>query len=66
MPRYLNELSVINDIVFKREKILIPPSLSTDMLSRVHTGHMGMEKCKQRAHDILFWPGMNKEIANMV
>lgn len=61
-----DELSVINGIMFKGEKITIPASLHAEMLSRVHVGHMGMEKCKQRARDILFWPGMNKEIENTV
>uniref|UniRef100_A0A674NI52 Gypsy retrotransposon integrase-like protein 1 n=1 Tax=Takifugu rubripes TaxID=31033 RepID=A0A674NI52_TAKRU len=60
------ELSVMNDIIFKREKIIIPTLLSTEMLSRIHSGHMGMEKCKLRARDILFWPGMNKQIEEMV
>uniref|UniRef100_A0A3P9LL44 Gypsy retrotransposon integrase-like protein 1 n=1 Tax=Oryzias latipes TaxID=8090 RepID=A0A3P9LL44_ORYLA len=61
-----NELSVINGIVFKGEKIIIPALLRAEMLSRVHVGHMGMEKCKQRARDILFWPGMSKDIENVV
>lgn len=56
----------MNDIIFKGEKIIIPTSLRTEMLSRIHAGHMGIEKCKQRAGDILFWPGMNKQIAEMV
>lgn len=36
------------------------------MLSRVHASHLGVEKTKQRAHDIMFWPGMGKEIENIV
>lgn len=63
---YRDELSQINNILFKGEKIIIPEILRTEMLSRIHTGHMGIEKCKQRARDILFWPGMNKQIEDMV
>lgn len=36
------------------------------MLQKVHTGHMGIGKCKQRARDIMFWPGMSKCIETMV
>lgn len=61
-----DELSHMNDILFKGEKIIIPTSLRTEMLSRIHAGHMGMEKCKQRARDIIFWPGMNKQIEELV
>ena len=63
---YRDELSQMNDIIFKGEKIIIPTSLRAEMLSRIHAGHMGIEKCKQRARDILFWPGINKQIEEMV
>lgn len=36
------------------------------MLSRIHAGLMGIEKYKQRAPDIHFWPRMNKQIEEMV
>ena len=36
------------------------------MLSRIHLGHMGMENSKERARDILFWPGMSKQIDEMI
>ena len=36
------------------------------MLNRIHTGHMGMEKCKRRARDVLFWPSMNLHIEETV
>lgn len=36
------------------------------MLSRIHSSHLGIEKCKHRAQDILFWPGMNQQIADMI
>lgn len=36
------------------------------MLQRIHTGHLGVEKSKHRARNIMFWPGMNKQIEEMV
>lgn len=61
-----DELTVMHDIIFKGEKIIIPLSLRPEMLSRFHSAHMGIEKCKQRALDKLFWPGMNKQIEELV
>nr|XP_023660029.1 uncharacterized protein K02A2.6-like [Paramormyrops kingsleyae] len=61
-----DELTQMNDILFKGEKIIVPTSLRRQMLSRIHVGHMGIEKCKQRARDVLFWPGMNRQIEEMV
>lgn len=36
------------------------------MLTRIHEGHLGIEKCKRRARETVFWPGMNKDIENMI
>ena len=36
------------------------------MLNRVHIGHMGMAKCKNRAKEVMFWPSMNSQIRNIV
>ena len=36
------------------------------MLEIVHSSHLGMVKCKQRARDVLFWPQMGKDIEQVV
>ena len=41
---YRDELSVIEGLVFKGERIVITVALRKDMLRRVHIGHMGMVK----------------------
>ncbi|KAK7938626.1 hypothetical protein WMY93_001952 [Mugilogobius chulae] len=61
-----DEISEAEGIMFKGEKILVPQSLRQDMLDRIHAGHMGVEKCKNRARDLLFWPGMGQQIETLV
>ena len=36
------------------------------MLMRIDTGHMGIQKSKERARDVLYWPGMTKQIEKHV
>ena len=36
------------------------------MLSKVHTGHLGVNKTIERAKENLFWPGMVKQITDYV
>ena len=36
------------------------------MISKVHTGHLGVSKTLERAKDNLFWPGMSKDITEHV
>ncbi|VDH98496.1 Hypothetical predicted protein [Mytilus galloprovincialis] len=61
-----DKLSVNIGIIFKGHKIVIPTSLRALMLDKIHTGHMGVEKCIRRARDVLFWPKMSLDISDMV
>ena len=68
-PSYYNvraELSVINGLLLRKNRIVIPQSLRKEMLKRLHEGHLGMEKCKRRARTSMYWPGINTDIDKMV
>ena len=45
--------------------MIIPTTLRTEMLQKIHENHLGIEKCKRRARDTFYWPGMNEQIAQM-
>lgn len=32
------------------------------MLGKIHEGHLGEEKCKRRACEVMYWPKMNQDI----
>lgn len=36
------------------------------MLSLIHKSHLGIVKCKQRARKVMYWPGMNSQIEQLV
>ena len=40
--------------------------MQAEMLSRIHKSHQGIVKNKQHARSVLFWPGMNSQIENIV
>ena len=61
-----DELSFEDDLIFRGQKLLIPPALRQEMVSKVHTGHLGVNKTLERAKDSIFWPGMSKEITEHV
>jgi len=50
----------------KDEKVVIPHNLRKEILDKVHTAHIGIVKSKKREKDILFWPGMGKDIENLI
>ena len=61
-----DEMSQLNGVVLRGERIAIPPSMRKVMLEKIHQGHMGIEKSKRRARDTLYWPGMNSQITDTV
>lgn len=60
------ELHIINGIIFRGDRVVIPKNLWQEMLRRVHEGHLGIEKCKRRARDVMWWPGMTTQIEHVV
>ena len=61
-----NELSVCNDLLLRGNKIVIPPSICQDILGKLHCGHQGITKCRERACQSVWWPGINDDIKAMI
>ena len=49
-----DELSEVEGVILKNDRILIPSSMRKEMLQRIHQGHMGIDKSKRRARDVLY------------
>lgn len=63
---YRDELTFAHDLILKGNKIVIPKDLRSEMLARIHSSHMGIDKCWSRAGDVLFWPKMSVDITELV
>ena len=61
-----DKLSELDSIILKGDRILVPPSMRKEMLDIIHQGHMGIEKSKRRARDVLYWPGINSQIIDKI
>lgn len=61
-----DELSVSSDIIFKIAKIVVSKSMQSEMLKRIHEGHLGMERYINRARDLIYWLGMSSQISDLV
>lgn len=63
---YRDELAVVDGLVLKGERIVVPAAADREMLKRIHVGHIGIVKCKNRAKEVMFWPNMHSQIEEMV
>ncbi|KAJ8389944.1 hypothetical protein AAFF_G00112290 [Aldrovandia affinis] len=63
---FRDEISVQNGILFRGQKVIIPKSLRPEMLTRIHSSHIGGEACYRHAQETLYWPNMQTEIKDFV
>ncbi|XP_045447548.1 uncharacterized protein K02A2.6-like [Melitaea cinxia] len=59
-------IHVKDNIVYLQDKIVIPKHVRKEMLMIIHTGHAGIVKCKKRARNVMYWPGMSQDIERFV
>lgn len=61
-----DEFTVIDDIIYRQDRIVLPQSLRHRALEQVHSTHLGIDKTKYILRGQFWWPGMDKQIANYI
>ena len=51
---FKDEIHKADGILFKGHEVMVPARLRPQMLEKIHESHLGIEKSKLRAGDILF------------
>jgi hypothetical protein len=63
---FRDELSVENGLIMKGQQIVIPKSAQTNILTQLHTAHLGQEKTKLLAREFVYWININKDIDRQI
>ena len=64
---FRDELSIIDGIVAKGNRIVVPMKFRQELLSLLHDdSHLGVEKCIQRAKGCVYWPNILEDIKSIV
>ncbi|XP_057667019.1 uncharacterized protein K02A2.6-like [Diorhabda carinulata] len=61
-----SELSIENDLILFGDRVVITKNLRILMLSKLHEGHLGINKCRARARESIFWPNISNDINNFI
>ena len=61
-----DELSMQDGIIFRGSRCVVPQTMRKNILERLHSSHSGIEACKRRARDCVYWPNMNSEVGDYV
>ena len=63
---FREELTIEDGLVLKGTRIIIPNKKREDILKLIHKGHLGLNKCKMRAKETVYWPGMNEQLEQLI
>jgi hypothetical protein len=49
---FRDEITVLDGLLYKSQRIMVPKTLQREMLVKLHESHLGIVKTKQRAREI--------------
>lgn len=61
-----NELHYENGLLLWGHRLIIPPEVQGNISRFIHSSHLGIEKTLLRAKSLYYWPGMTKQITEIV
>jgi hypothetical protein len=64
--QYRYNFSIESGILLYNSRIVIPDKLQKEILNKIHEGHQGISKCRQRAKQAVWWLGLSKQIEDLV
>ena len=63
---YRMELTIVDELLVKGNRIVIPKDMSHDCLETLHAFHLGLQKTPLRARTSVFRPGMTADINGQI
>ena len=63
---YRGELSTQDGLVYRGTRIIIPVKMRSQLLTRAHASHLGIQYTVNTAKEIMFWPRMHSELVKTV
>ena len=60
------EMTIEDGLLLKGTHIIVPQTLHKEMIQLLHTRHLRLEKCLNRAKQSIYWPGLYEELKDLV
>lgn len=60
------DLTLEDGVILKSDRVVVPESLRGQVLDLTHSGHQGETKCLLLARQSVFWPGISRDIRELV
>ena len=59
-------ITIQNGLLLKGSRLAIPVAMQKTILGKIHEAHQGITKCRERAKQSVWWPGLSKQIEYLV
>ena len=59
---FRQEISKGDGLLYKNQRLIVPHSERLETLKVLHLGHYAVDKMQLRALEMVYWPGINKDI----
>ena len=64
--QHIGDLTVQNGLLLHGKRLVIPSPMRVDILNKMHSEHLGVTKCRDRAKNTVWWPGISSQIDQLV
>ena len=61
-----SEIVIQGGLLMRNNRTIIPFLLRQEILVKVHTGHQGIHKCRERARQSVWWPGISRQLEDPI
>ena len=61
-----SEIAIANGLLLRGSRLLIPTTMRLEILDKIHAGHQGITKCRERARQSIWWPGLSNQLEELV
>ena len=61
-----SEIAIQDGLLMRNNRIIIPSLLHQEILDKIHTGHQGIHKCRKRARQSVWWPGISRQLEDLI
>ncbi len=59
-------ITVAGELLLRGQRIVIPHCMRQEVLHQIHDGYQGIVKCRARARQAVWWPGLSVNISQLV
>ena len=63
---FRDELTILDGLIMKGNRVVIPTSMRSATLNRLHDAHQGLTSMLRRARRTVYWPKLQDDITDMV